>query len=254
VLGVVLLSNLGHVSLPWLRALTVLFSAIVVATLVAPAWTLRHSPLVLPFVSLLCLVLVICPVMSVAFGRVVAQAGTRALPAYVVTIVGLAALVGLVVGWWRPGEATVLAGLAGVGLALAGTLVMSGHWWWPTLSGSALVFFGAAALAASLPAVYAVGLGPALVVGGLVAFNGLLIGKALVLGLSGWALGGHVPSTATDLVTTGRIAAGLGFVTVVAMVTFVSAISGTAISGTATSGTSISDSSDLSDPSLVSTS
>jgi hypothetical protein len=242
-LGVVLLSNLGHVSLPWLRALTVLVSAIVLATLVAPAWMLRHSPLVLPYVSLLCLVLVVCPVMSVALGRVVAQAGTRALPAYVVTIVGVAALAGLVVGWRRPGETTVLRGLAGVGLGLVGALVMSGHWGWPALSSAALVFFAAAALSASLPAVFAVGLGPALVVGGLVGFNGLLIGKALALGLSGWALGGAVPSTATDLVSTGRIAAGLGFVIVVAMVTFVSAISHGAIS----------DSSDLSDPYGVST-
>jgi hypothetical protein len=257
-LGVVLLSNLGHVSLPWLRALTVLVSAIVLATLVAPAWMLRHSPLVLPYVSVLCLVLVVCPVMSVALGRVVAQAGTRALPTYVVTIVGVAALVGLAVGWRSPGHTTVLRGLGGVGVGLAGTLAMSGHWWWPTLSSAALVFFAAASLAASLPAVFAVGLGPALMVGGLVGFNGLLIGKGLALGLSGWALGGDVPSTATDLVSTGRIAAGLGFVIVVAMVTFVAAISSTAISDTAISDPAISDpaftdSSNLSDPDVVET-
>jgi hypothetical protein len=226
-LGVVLLSALGHVSLPWLRALIVVVSAIVVATLAAPAWTLRRSPLVLAYVSLLALTLVVCPVMSVALGRVVVQAGTRELPAYVVTIVGVATLVGCVAGWRRAGEATVLRGLAGVGLGLAGTLVMSGHWWWPTLCSAALVFFGAASLAASLPAVFAAGLGPALVVGGLVGMNWLLIGKALVLGLSGWALGGDVPSSAADLVSTGRIAAGLSYVAVVAMVTFVAAISDT---------------------------
>jgi hypothetical protein len=110
---------------------------------------------------------------------------------------------------------------------LVATLVMSGHWWWPALASAALVSCAAASLAASLPAVFDAGLGPALVVGGVVGFNGLLIGKAFVLGLAGWALGGQVPSTSADLVSTGRIAAGLGFVAVVAMMTFVAAVSST---------------------------
>jgi hypothetical protein len=226
-LGVVLLSNLGQITLPWLRALTVVMSAVVVATLAAPAWTLRRSPLMMPYLGLLSLVVVACPVMSVALGRVVVQAGTRELPGYVVTIVAVATLAGSVVGWRRPGQTTALGGLAGVGLGLVGTLAMSGHWWWPALSIAALASCAAASLAASLPPVFAAGLGPALVTGGVVGFNGLLIGKAFVLGLAGWALGGEVPSTAADLVSTGRIAAGLGFVAVVAMMTFVAAVSST---------------------------
>jgi hypothetical protein len=226
-LGVVLLSSLGHITLPWLRALTVVVSVVVAAALVAPAWTLRRSPLMMTYLGLLSLVVVACPVMTVALGRVVVQAGTRGLPAYVVTLVAVATLAGSVVGWRRPGEATVLCGLVGVGLGLVGTLVMSGHWWWPALASALLVSGAAASLAASLPAAFAAGLGPALVIGGVVGFNGLLVGKAFVLGLAGWALGGQVPSTAADLVSTGRIAAGLGFAAVVAMMTFVAAVSST---------------------------
>jgi hypothetical protein len=226
-LGVVVLANVGHVSLSWLRALTVVVSAVVVATLAAPAWTLRRSPLVMTYLSLLLLVVVACPVMSVALGRVVVQAGTGALPAYVVTMVAVATLLGLAAGWRRPGPATVLAGFGGVGLALAGTLLMSGQWWWPALASAALVAFATASLAASLRPVFGAGLGPALAVGGVVGLNGLLIGKAFVLGLAGWALGGDVPTTSADLVSTGRIAAGLGFVAVVAMTTFVAAVSST---------------------------
>jgi hypothetical protein len=226
-LGIVLLSNVGHVSLPWLRALTLVVSAVVVAALAAPAWTLRRSPLMMTYLGLLLLVVIACPVMSVALGRVVVQAGTRGLPGYVVTIVAVATLAGLVVGWRRPGAATVLGGLAGVGLGLVGTLVMSGDWWLPALSSAALASCTAASLAGSLPPAFAAGLGPALVAGGVVGFNGLLIGKAFVLGLAGWALGGEVPSTAADLVSTGRVAAGLGFVAVVAMMTFVAAVSAT---------------------------
>ena len=226
-LGVVLLANVGHVSLSWLRALTIVVSAIVVATLAAPAWTLRRSPLMTPYLSLLLLVVIACPVISVAFGRVVVQAATRELPSFVVTIVALAPLVGSVVGWRKPGEATVMRGLAGVGLALAGTLVMSEHWWWPAACGAALAAFAAASLAACLRPVFTAGLDPALVIGGVVGFNGLLIGKALTFGLAGWALGGNVPSTAADLVSTGRIAAGLGFVGVVGIMTLVAAVSAT---------------------------
>jgi hypothetical protein len=226
-LGIVLLANVSHVSLPWLRALTIVVSAIVVATLAAPAWSLRNSPLMMPYVSLLLLVIIACPVVSVALGRVVVQAGTRALPAYVVTIMGLATLLGSFAGWRKPGEVTVVRGLGGVGVALAGTLAMSEHWWWPTLCSAAIAAFAATALAASLRPVFDAGLEPALVIGGVVGLNGLLIGKALTFGLAGWALGGAVPSTGADLVATGRIAAGLGFVGVVAMMSFVAAVAST---------------------------
>jgi hypothetical protein len=172
-------------------------------------------------------VIIACPVVSVALGRVVVQAGTRALPAYVVTIMGLATLLGSFAGWRKPGEVTVVRGLGGVGVALAGTLAMSEHWWWPTLCSAAIAAFAATALAASLRPVFDAGLEPALVIGGVVGLNGLLIGKALTFGLAGWALGGAVPSTGADLVATGRIAAGLGFVGVVAMMSFVAAVAST---------------------------
>jgi hypothetical protein len=181
----------------------------------------------MPYVSLLLLVVIACPVISVALGRVVVQAGTRALPAYIVTIVGLATLVGSFVGWRKPGEGTVVRGLGGVGVALAGTLVMSEHWWWPAVCAAAIAAFAVSSLAASLRPVFDAGLGPALVIGGVIGFNGLLIGKAFTFGLAGWTLGGAVPSTAADLVSTGRIAAGLGFVGVVAMMTFVAAVAST---------------------------
>jgi hypothetical protein len=222
-LGLVVTVNVGSLPAPWLRAWSVTLTLVVVLATASVARLLRPTRFAVGYLVLVIAGLVVLPVTSLAFGRVVVEAGTAAMPASVVSIVAAAAATGSLVGWWRGGTVTVLLAVIGTGLALAATCVMSGDWWWPTLSGAALAGLLACACLASLRGVLdaAAAYGPERL--GFIAVGFVLaavVGRSASIGVAGWALSGDVPSTADGLVSAGRITCGLGLVVVTAVATY----------------------------------
>jgi hypothetical protein len=221
-LGMVVTVNQGSLSAPWLRAWSVTLTLVVVVAMASVARLLRPAQLAVAYLVFLLAGLVVLPVLSLAFGRVVVEAGTPALPAYVVSIMAAAAGAGGLIGWWRGGSGTVVLALIGTGLALAGTTAMSGDWWWPTLSCAALVALLAGACSASIRALPSTGAGDEPERMGFIAVGfilGTLVGRAASIGVAGWALSGDVPTTAAGLEAAGRIGCGLGLVVVVGTAT-----------------------------------
>jgi hypothetical protein len=221
-LGIIVTVNQGSLSAPWLRAWSVTLTLLVVVAIATVAWLLRPARLAVAYLVFVLAGLVVLPVLSLAFGRVVVEAGTSDLPAYVVSIVAAAAGVGGLAGWWRGGSGTVVLALIGTGLALAGTTAMSGDWWWPTLSCAALAALLAGACSASIRPMLSTGAADDPEWLGFIAVGfvlGTVVGRAASIGVAGWALSGDVPTTAAGLEAAGRIGCGLGLVVVVGTAT-----------------------------------
>jgi hypothetical protein len=222
-LGLVVTVNMGSLTASWLRAWSVTFTLAAVVAIVSVVRMLRPARFAVGYLVLVIVGLVVLPVTSLAFGRVVVEAGTTAMPAAVVSVVAAAAATGSLVGWWHGGSVTVLLALIGTGLALAATTPMSGEWWWPTLSGAALAGLLACACVASLRGVLAAAAGSGPERLGFIAVGFVLaavVGRSASIGVAGWALSGDVPSTAAGLVAAGRVACGLGLVVVTAVATY----------------------------------
>lgn len=205
VVAVMLLGFDPEIRLFWLRPFIVVGSGLAVVGLALTGLAVPTPSSRVGYVA--AVVVALCWPPCVALLLVTADAGITRVPALAVAAIAVAAVVGGMVGWWRP-RASVVAGLLVVAGAAAGAWVLPGRPWLmvaaaaPMAAGAGASLLGGLRWASREPA------GLRLVAAATVA--ALVVGSLVAVPLS-WALAGSVPDLETEARAAGRVFLGLTF-------------------------------------------
>ena len=221
IIGVLTSWHLDTVSVPWLRTLTIASTVIVTALLAMAAWPLRGHPVASAYPVVLVVGVIVLPLLGLGVARVAVGTGPSPPMPFAVGALLSAAVVGGGIGCIFSSRAVVVLGLLLSTVAAAATVVPAEQWWWPLPAVATLVAAAGAALAARVRRTLQVHSESAVTFLAVGLTTAIVLGRVVEHVVVGWALGGGLPRTADDVVTAGRIAAGLGVTALVLATTAV---------------------------------
>ena len=221
IIGVLTSWHLDTVGVPWLRTLTIAGTVIVTALLAMAAWPLRGQPVASAYPVVLAVGVIVLPVLGLGVARVTIGPGPSPPMPFAAGALLSAAVVGGGIGCIFASRAVLVLGLLLSTVAAAATVVSAQQWWWPLPAVATLIAAAAAALAARVRRTLQVHSESAVTLLAVGLTTAILLGRLVEHVVVGWALGGALPRTADDVVTAGRIAAGLGVAALVLATTAV---------------------------------